>query len=64
MLSPDCLLKQKAYSQDAVCTQIDAEGSDTVADLKSKIHEAHGHAVETQKLIFAGMDRLIAGSGN
>ncbi|KAL6305240.1 hypothetical protein BKA93DRAFT_731538 [Sparassis latifolia] len=34
--------------------QIDAEGTDTVADLKKKIQESQGHAVETQKIIYSG----------
>ncbi|KAI0779368.1 hypothetical protein C8Q74DRAFT_1198410 [Fomes fomentarius] len=40
-------LQQKVF-------QIDAEGSDTVGDLKKKIQEAQGHAVESQKLIYSG----------
>ncbi|KAI0762093.1 hypothetical protein BD413DRAFT_585482 [Trametes elegans] len=40
-------LQQKVF-------QIDAEGSDTVADLKKKIQETQGHAVESQKLIYSG----------
>ncbi|PCH36178.1 UV excision repair protein Rad23 [Wolfiporia cocos MD-104 SS10] len=40
-------LQQKVF-------QIDAEGSDTVADLKNKIQQSQGHAVETQKLIYSG----------
>ncbi|TDL25989.1 UV excision repair protein Rad23 [Rickenella mellea] len=34
--------------------QIDAEGSDTIGDLKTKILESQGHTVESQKLIYAG----------
>jgi len=34
--------------------QIDAEGSDTIADLKAKIQESQGHAVDGQKLIYSG----------
>lgn len=34
--------------------QIDADGEDTVGELKEKISEAHGHPVESQKLIYAG----------
>jgi len=34
--------------------QIDAEGPDTVSDLKQKIHESQGHSVESQKIIYAG----------
>ncbi|RPD57633.1 UV excision repair protein Rad23 [Lentinus tigrinus ALCF2SS1-7] len=40
-------LQQKVF-------QIDAEGTDTVGDLKNKIQEAQGHAVESQKLIYSG----------
>jgi UV excision repair protein RAD23 len=40
-------LQQKVF-------QIDADGADTVADLKKKIHDAQGHAVESQKLIYSG----------
>ncbi|KAI0358688.1 UV excision repair protein Rad23 [Trametes cingulata] len=40
-------LQQKVF-------QIDAEPSDTVADLKKKIQENQGHAVESQKLIYSG----------
>ncbi|TCD70331.1 hypothetical protein EIP91_003960 [Steccherinum ochraceum] len=40
-------LQQKTF-------QLDAEGSDTVADLKAKIAEGHGHSVESQKIIYAG----------
>ncbi|TFK81065.1 UV excision repair protein Rad23 [Polyporus arcularius HHB13444] len=40
-------LQQKVF-------QIDAEGNDTVGDLKKKIQEAQGHAVESQKLIYSG----------
>ncbi|THH00747.1 hypothetical protein EW026_g1837 [Hermanssonia centrifuga] len=40
-------LQQKVF-------QIDAEGSETVGDLKSKIQQTQGHALETQKLIFSG----------
>jgi UV excision repair protein RAD23 len=40
--------------------QIDADGADTVADLKKKIHDAQGHAVESQKLIYSGMHSPIS----
>ncbi|KAF8444571.1 hypothetical protein L210DRAFT_3393576 [Boletus edulis BED1] len=40
-------LQQKVF-------QIDADGEDTVGKLKEKISEAHGHPVESQKLIYAG----------
>ncbi|EJF65515.1 hypothetical protein BD309DRAFT_924781 [Dichomitus squalens] len=40
-------LQQKVF-------QIDAEGSDTVGDLKRKIQETQGHALESQKLIYSG----------
>ncbi|KAH9858973.1 hypothetical protein C2E23DRAFT_800790 [Lenzites betulinus] len=40
-------LQQKVF-------QIEAEGSETVADLKKKIQEAQGHAIESQKLIYSG----------
>jgi len=40
-------LQQKVF-------QIDAEGSDTVGDLKKKVQDTQGHAVETQKLIYSG----------
>jgi UV excision repair protein RAD23 len=40
-------LQQKVF-------QIDADGEDTVGDLKAKIFEVHGHPVDTQKLIYAG----------
>jgi UV excision repair protein RAD23 len=40
-------LQQKVF-------QIDAEGSDTVGDLKTKIQETHGHTIESQKLIYSG----------
>ena len=41
-------------------TQLDEESSDTVADLKKKIHETQGHPAEAQRLIFAGGDLSIA----
>lgn len=34
--------------------QIDAENQDTIADLKKRIEEAHGHPVSNQKLINSG----------
>ncbi|KAG9316587.1 ubiquitin-related domain-containing protein [Chiua virens] len=40
-------LQQKVF-------QIDADAEDTVATLKGKISEAHGHPVESQKLIYSG----------
>jgi len=40
-------LQQKVF-------QIDAEGTDTVVDLKKKIEQSQGHGVETQKLIYSG----------
>ncbi|EMD37713.1 hypothetical protein CERSUDRAFT_83454 [Gelatoporia subvermispora B] len=40
-------LQQKVF-------HIDAEGSDTVADIKQKISESQGHAVESQKIIYSG----------
>ncbi|KAI0786716.1 hypothetical protein C8Q75DRAFT_771023 [Abortiporus biennis] len=40
-------LQQKVF-------HIEAEGSDTVADLKTKIQESQGHAVESQKIIYSG----------
>jgi UV excision repair protein RAD23 len=43
--------------------QLDAEDSDTVADLKKKIHETQGHPAESQRLIFSGEDLFIAQCG-
>jgi len=40
-------LQQKVF-------HIDAEESETVGDLKTKIQEEHGHAIESQKLIYSG----------
>ncbi|KAI0339801.1 UV excision repair protein Rad23 [Trametopsis cervina] len=40
-------LQQKVF-------QLDAEDSDTVADLKKKIQETQGHPAEAQRLIFSG----------
>jgi len=40
-------LQQKTF-------QLDAEPSETVADLKKKIEEGHGHPFATQKLIYSG----------
>ncbi|KAL1946004.1 hypothetical protein VTO73DRAFT_2006 [Trametes versicolor] len=40
-------LQQKVF-------QIEAEGTDTVADLKQKIQETQGHGVDSQKLIYSG----------
>ncbi|KZT66392.1 UV excision repair protein Rad23 [Daedalea quercina L-15889] len=40
-------LQQKVF-------QIDAEGTDTVGELKKKIEQSQGHAVDTQKLIYSG----------
>jgi len=40
-------LQQKVF-------QLDAEGSDTVADLKQKIQDNQGHSVESQKIIYSG----------
>lgn len=34
--------------------QLEAEGSETIADLKQKISDTQGHSVESQKLIFSG----------
>ncbi|KAF8585977.1 UV excision repair protein Rad23 [Ramaria rubella] len=34
--------------------QIEADGTDTVLDLKTKIAEGQGHVVESQKLIYSG----------
>ncbi|KAF9793410.1 UV excision repair protein Rad23 [Thelephora terrestris] len=34
--------------------QVDAEGEDTVADVKKRIEDIHGHAVANQKLIYSG----------
>ena len=34
--------------------KIDAEGADTVGDLKNKISESQGHPVDNQKLIYSG----------
>ncbi|KAG2146008.1 UV excision repair protein Rad23 [Suillus bovinus] len=34
--------------------QLEAEGSETIADLKQKISNTQGHPVESQKLIFSG----------
>ncbi|KIP05586.1 hypothetical protein PHLGIDRAFT_128788 [Phlebiopsis gigantea 11061_1 CR5-6] len=53
-------LQQKTF-------QLDAEGSDTVADLKKKIEEDHGHPAATQKLIYSGQvlsDDKTVGSCN
>ena len=38
--------------------QIDAEPSDTVGVLKSRIETEQGHAVSGQKLIYSGEDGL------
>jgi len=35
--------------------QLDAEPTDTIADLKGKIEELHGHPAATQKIIYSGM---------
>lgn len=35
--------------------QLDAEPTDTVAVLKAKIEELHGHPTATQKIIYSGM---------
>ena len=48
------------FGKEAACLlcywsgQLDAEPSDTVADLKGKIQESQGHSPELQKLIYAG----------
>jgi UV excision repair protein RAD23 len=34
--------------------QLEAEGSETIADLKQKISNTQGHSIESQKLIFSG----------
>lgn len=34
--------------------QLEAEGSETIADLKQRISNTQGHSVESQKLIFSG----------
>jgi hypothetical protein len=39
-------------------TKIDIEVSDTIAGLKTKIHEAQGHPVGVQKIIYAGITHL------
>lgn len=41
-------------------SQIDAEGSDTVADMKAKIKELQGNSPESQKLIYSGEQRPTA----
>jgi UV excision repair protein RAD23 len=35
-------------------SQIDADESDTVGDLKKKVQETQGHPVESQKIIYSG----------
>ncbi|KZT42401.1 UV excision repair protein Rad23 [Sistotremastrum suecicum HHB10207 ss-3] len=40
-------LQQKSF-------QIDADGTDTIADLKRKITESQGHSIESQKIIYSG----------
>ncbi|EIM82826.1 UV excision repair protein Rad23 [Stereum hirsutum FP-91666 SS1] len=40
-------LQQKVF-------QLDAEGSETVGDLKKKINDLQGHPVENQKIIYSG----------
>jgi UV excision repair protein RAD23 len=35
--------------------QLDAEPTETVADLKGKIEELHGHPATTQKIIYSGI---------
>jgi UV excision repair protein RAD23 len=44
-------------------SQLDAEPSDTVADLKKKIEQEHGHQAPTQKLIYSGKDLFIFSPG-
>ena len=36
-------------------TQVEAEGTDTVGDLKKKILDTQSHPIENQKLTFSGM---------
>jgi len=35
-------------------SQIDAESTDTVGDLKNKIQDTQGHATSSQKIIYSG----------
>lgn len=52
-------VRNRSLIRDSRHGQIDAEGSDTVADLKSKIQQSQGHTPESQKIIFAGEDLPI-----
>jgi UV excision repair protein RAD23 len=36
--------------------QLDAEGTDTIGDLKNKIQDTQGHAISSQKIIYSGED--------
>jgi hypothetical protein len=36
-------------------SKIEADASETVFDLKSKIADSQGHAIENQKLIYSGL---------
>jgi len=47
------LVSVRALSHTAA--KIDADGADTIADIKAKIQETQGHPTATQKLIYAGM---------
>jgi UV excision repair protein RAD23 len=50
------------YGSDADhLSQIDAETSETVGDLKKKIQEKQGHVVEDQKLIYSGKLEVSTG---
>jgi len=47
-------LYHPAFNNPLQVFKLDAEGSETIADLKQKISNTQGHSVESQKLIFSG----------
>jgi hypothetical protein len=48
-------LQQKLFT-------VDVDPDDTVATIKSKISDEHGHAVASQKLIYSGMFHTLVPS--
>ncbi|KAF8556570.1 hypothetical protein OG21DRAFT_1482923 [Imleria badia] len=48
----------KIYQQPDADFDVEAEASETVADLKAKIHDSQGHEIEKQNILFCG--RVLA----
>lgn len=53
-----CLIYE-VLTANSCLRQIDADGAETVGDLKKKIQEIQGHTIESQKLIYSGKQSAI-----